>query len=96
MRGALGHRSPGPPGRRAGPPAALWQYIAVNMVPTFLVELFDGRELVPVDPARDDKAPLYYPDRVPFSPATYHFQNGYGAIRRRSGDRMPRPRNRQR
>ena len=42
--------------------------MAVNMVPAFPVELFDGWELVPVDPACDDKAPIYYPDRIPFSP----------------------------
>ena len=73
-------------GQMAGPPAPLWQYIAVNIVPAFAVELFDGWELVPVDLARDDKAPLYYP-LFDFCLERYHVEEGYGAIRRCSSDR---------
>ena len=70
----------------AGPPAILWQYIAVNVVPAFPLELSGGWELAPIDPAHDEKTPLWYPHITPFSPAAFHFDNDYGAIRKRSDD----------
>jgi hypothetical protein len=73
-------------GDMAGPPAALWQYIAVNVVPAFPLDLLDGWELAPIDTVHDEKTPLWYPGRTPFNPAYFHFENDYGAIRRLSGE----------
>jgi hypothetical protein len=73
-------------GYMAGPPAVLWQYIAVNVVPAFPLDLFGGWELAPISPAHDEKTPLWYSHTTPYDPAAHHFDNDYGALRRSSGE----------